>query len=248
VLEPVAAHPWDQLLARLNSTLLAAPSIRPIFPPTALPPPQGFWTPGLLVAASDLAWIAGIAMFPFFIEAVAGFGGDVERVGRYRIATRVILARIGVSVASFVTTYIAFRALPWALPGAFGGNTALFEAVQHTIDSLSVPVVGLVFMWPFACGVLGLRLLEGLRWTWRAWRREWRWILAVLVVTLALRWASPLLLAGAKASGSLHWSLRLALRSVAAMYRFWLDATVCACWALLARYFGRSGAEDPRLA
>jgi hypothetical protein len=245
VLEPIARRWSDQLFARLDATLMAIPSIKPVFAVGALPPPAGFWTPWSLGAASILAWLAGIAMLPFFIEAVAGLAGDGSRNARYRAAANVVIARVGVSAISFAATYLAFTALPSLLPG-LERNESLFLVIQHTVDSLSVPLVALVFMWPFACGVWGLGPLEGLAWTWKAWRRQWRWLLAPMAVLLVLQWIPPGLIAAAKAAAQVNWVLRPILRSAGSIYRFWLDATACACWALLARRFGRNAVADPR--
>jgi hypothetical protein len=247
VLEPLVGSPISQVFARTSRTLLATPSVRPVLGPTKDPWPHGFWTPGRLYAVSIASWILGVAAMPFFIRASTGLPLELGTGSGWARMIRALAAIIGVRLLAGLPSVVAFRTLPDVLGGTAFVATPAFLWLQSVADGLSIVPLALLFLWPYACVVHDLDLVDGAVWTVLALRRRWRWVLAILAMGLVLRLAPPAILALAKASGSIHWTARLALRTVGAGFRFWLDGAMAAVWALLVCALGPAAAGDPRM-
>lgn len=247
VLEPLVGSPISQVFARTSRTLLSAPSVRPVLGPTKTPWPYGFWTPERLYSVSIASWMLGVAALPFFIRAATGLPLELGTGAGWARMIRALVAIVGVRFLASLPGAVAFRTLPEVLGGTPFVATPGFVWLQNTVDGLSIVPIALLFLWPYACAVHDLDLVDGAVWTAFAWRRRWRWVLPILLTGLVLRLAPPAILAFAKAAGALHWTVRLALRTAGAGFRFWLDGATCGVWALLACALGPSARRDPRL-
>lgn len=247
VLEPLTGSPFAQLVARTSRAVLATPSVRPVFGPAKTPWPEGFWTPDRLFAASIISWALGLGAFPFFVRAASGLPLELATATGWARLVRALVAALAVRVLAGVPSAVAFRVLPSTLGGTDFAATSGFLRLQGAVDGLSVVVLLILFLWPYACALHDLDLVDGAVWTAVAWRRQWPWVLAILGVAVGLRFLPPLFIAGAKAAGAIHWGARLGVRTVAAGMRFWLDAATVGVLAVLVRSLGPGASRDPRL-
>lgn len=247
VLEPLLGSPIGQVFARTSRTMLAAPSVRPVLGPGRTPWPRGFWTPRRLYAVSIASWILGVAAMPFFIRASTGLPLELGTRSGWARMVRALVAIISVRALAGLPSAVAFRTLPDVLGGTPFVATPSFIWLQNAVDGLSIVPVALFFLWPYACAVHDLDLVDGAVWTALAWRRRWTWVLPTLLIGLMLRLAPPAILALAKSAGVLHWTVRLAIRTAGVGFRFWLDGAVAAVWALLVCALGPTAVGDPRM-